>query len=60
MLERELPAPGRPEEMDALGMDVNELVRQTDERDGSNRDRAHKLVDLFLDRVAVQSEVGRG
>jgi hypothetical protein len=51
---------GGAEEMGKLGLDIDELVRQTAERDGSNRDRAHKLVDLFLDRVAVQSEVGRG
>ncbi len=43
-----------------LGINIDELVRQTAERDVSNRDRAHKLVDLFLDHVAVQSEVGRG
>jgi GMP synthase-like glutamine amidotransferase len=53
-------ATGGTEEMGELGIDIDELVRQTAERDGSNRDRSHRLVDLFLDRVAVQSEVGRG
>jgi GMP synthase-like glutamine amidotransferase len=53
-------ATGGAEEMDALGLDVDELVRQTDERDASNRARSHKLVDLFLDHVAVRSEVGYG
>ena len=49
-------ATGGAEEMIRLGIEINELVRQTAQRDGSNRARAHKLVDLFLDRVAVQSE----
>ena len=49
---------GGTEEMNARGLDVDELVRQTDERDASNRERAHKLVDLFLDHVADRSEVG--
>lgn len=53
-------ATGGGEEMGELGIDIHELVRQTAERDGSNRDRSHRLVDLFLDHVAVQSEVGRG
>ena len=53
-------ATGGTEEMNALGRDVDELVRQTAERDASNRERAHKLVDLFLDHVAVRSEVGHG
>jgi GMP synthase-like glutamine amidotransferase len=53
-------ATGGAEEMGELGIDIDGLVRQTAERDGSNRDRSHRLVDLFLDRVAVQSEVGRG
>jgi hypothetical protein len=43
-----------------LGIEIDELVRQTAQRDTSNRARAHQLVDLFLDRVAVQSQVGRG
>ena len=51
---------GGAEEMGKLGLDIDELVRQTAERDGSNRDRAHRLVDLFLDHVAVQAEAGRG
>ena len=53
-------ATGGAEEMNKHGMSVDELVRQTAERDPSNRERAHKLVDLFLDRVAVRSEVGLG
>ena len=53
-------ATGGAEEMNKYGMSVDELVRQTAERDPYNRERAHKLVDLFLDRVAVQSEVGLG
>ena len=52
-------ATGGAEEINKLGITVEELVRQTAERDASNRERAHKLVDLFLDRVAVQSEVDR-
>jgi GMP synthase-like glutamine amidotransferase len=53
-------ATGGVEEMNRLGMSVEELVRQTTERDASNREKAHRLVDLFLDRVAVASEVGLG
>ena len=53
-------ATGGTEEMNALGRDVDELVRQTAERDASNRERAHILVDLFLDHVAVPSEVRHG
>jgi GMP synthase-like glutamine amidotransferase len=53
-------ATGGAAEMKRLGMSVEELVRQTAERDASNRDRAHKLVDLFLDCVAVRSEAGLG
>jgi hypothetical protein len=53
-------ATGGAAEMNRLGMSVDELVRQTAERDASNREKAHKLVDLFLDRVAVRSEAGLG
>jgi GMP synthase-like glutamine amidotransferase len=53
-------ATGGAEDITKLGMNVDELVRQTAERDASNHDRAHHLVDLFLDRVVVQSEVGLG
>ena len=53
-------ATGGAKEMGRLGLDIGELVRQTADRDGSNRDRAHKLVDLFLDRLAVRAEVGGG
>jgi len=53
-------ATGGAEDITKLGMNVEELVRQTAERDVSNRERAHKLVDLFLDSVAAQSKVDRG
>jgi GMP synthase-like glutamine amidotransferase len=53
-------ATGGVKDITKLGMNVEELVRQTAERDASNRERAHKLVDLFLDGVAAQSKVGRG
>jgi GMP synthase-like glutamine amidotransferase len=53
-------ATGGADDITKLGMKVGELVRQTAERDASNRERAHKLVDLFLDRVAARSEVGLG
>ena len=53
-------ATGGAEDITALGLNVDELVRQTAERDASNGDRAHQLVDLFLDRVAVHSEIGLG
>jgi GMP synthase-like glutamine amidotransferase len=51
---------GGVEEMNRLGLSVEELVRQTAERDVSNREKAHRLVDLFLDRVALESEVRLG
>jgi GMP synthase-like glutamine amidotransferase len=53
-------ATGGVEEITNLGITVEELVRQTAERDSSNRQKAHKLVDLFLDRVSGRSKVGRG
>ncbi|MGH3339461.1 MAG: type 1 glutamine amidotransferase [Propionibacteriaceae bacterium] len=53
-------ATGGAGEMIKLGIEIDELVRQTAQRDTSNRARAHQLVDLFLDRVAVRSQVGRG
>jgi GMP synthase-like glutamine amidotransferase len=53
-------ATGGAEEMSRLGIEVDELVRQTAERDVSNRARAYKLVDLFLDRLVVQSKVRLG
>jgi GMP synthase-like glutamine amidotransferase len=48
---------GGAAEIDRFGLDLAELVRQTAERDTSNRERAHRLVDLFLDRMAVRSEL---
>ena len=53
-------ATGGSEEMGKLGINIEELVRQTAEREVSNRDRAHKLVDLFVDHVAAQSGIDRG
>jgi GMP synthase-like glutamine amidotransferase len=53
-------ATGGAEEMNRLGMSVEALVRQTAARDVTNREKAHRLVDLFLDRVAVGSALGRG
>ena len=48
-------ANGGTEEMDRFGMSVDQLVRQTAERDPSNRERAHRLVDQFLDRFSPAS-----
>jgi GMP synthase-like glutamine amidotransferase len=45
-------ATGGAEDVDRLGIDLDDLVRQTAERDTSNRERAHRLVDQFLDRLA--------
>jgi GMP synthase-like glutamine amidotransferase len=50
-------ATGGAEEMDKFGLDLRELVRQTAERDTWNRERAHRLVDQFLERMAVRSEL---
>jgi hypothetical protein len=47
---------GGAEEIDKFGLDLEELVRQTAERDASNRKRAHQLVDQFMDRMAVGGE----
>ena len=46
---------GGAEEMARFGMGIDELVRQTAERNASNRERAHRLVDQFLDRVSAAS-----
>lgn len=43
-------------EIDKFGLDLEDLVRQTAERDSTNRERAHRLVDQFLDRMAVGQE----
>ena len=47
---------GGAEEIDKFGLDLENLVRQTAERDSTNRERAHRLVDQFLDRMAVGQE----
>ena len=47
---------GGAEEIDKFGLDLEDLVRQTAERDTTNRERAHRLVDQFLDRMAVGQE----
>jgi GMP synthase-like glutamine amidotransferase len=47
---------GGAEEIDKFGLDLEDLVRQTAERDSTNRERAHRLVDQFLDRMAVGQE----
>jgi GMP synthase-like glutamine amidotransferase len=49
-------ATGGAAEIDQFGMDLETLVRQTAENDVSNRERAHRLVDQFLDRMIVQPE----
>ena len=47
-------ATGGAAEVDRFGINLEELVRETTERDLSNRVRAHKLVDQFLDHFAVK------
>jgi GMP synthase-like glutamine amidotransferase len=42
-------ATGGADEVDQFGIKLEDLVRETAERDLSNRDRAHRLVDQFLD-----------
>jgi GMP synthase-like glutamine amidotransferase len=49
-------ATGGAEEIDKFGLDLEEVVSQTAERDASNRERAHRLVDQFMDRMAVGGE----
>jgi len=49
-------ATGGAAEIDQFGMELETLVRQTAEYDVSNRERAHRLVDQFLDRMIVQPE----
>jgi hypothetical protein len=43
-------ATGGTDEVDQLGINLEELVRETAKRDATNRDRAHRLVDQFLAR----------
>jgi GMP synthase-like glutamine amidotransferase len=49
-------ATGGAAEVDQFGIELETLVRQTAESDVSNRERAHRLVDQFLDRMIVQPE----
>jgi GMP synthase-like glutamine amidotransferase len=48
-------ATGGAQEADRFGIKIDELVRETAERDASNRERAHRLVDQFLDRFLPTS-----
>jgi GMP synthase-like glutamine amidotransferase len=48
-------ATGGAEEIDRFGMTLDDLVRQTAEREISNREKAHRLVDQFLDRFLPAS-----
>jgi GMP synthase-like glutamine amidotransferase len=43
-------ATGGAAEVDQLGIDSEVLVRETAKRDAANREKAHRLVDQFLDR----------
>ena len=47
---------GGADEIDRFGMSLDQLVRQTADRDLSNRERAHRLVDQFLDHMTEGSE----
>ena len=49
-------ATGGAEEIDRFGITLDDLVRQTAARDHSNRARAHRLVDQFLDRMELSPE----
>lgn len=48
-------ATGGAKEIDHFGMTLDDLVRQTAERETSNRERAHRLVDQFLERFLPAS-----
>ncbi len=54
-------AAGGTKDAAAFGLDAEDVRRQTRERDVANRQRAHRLVDAFLDRVATgdEADVGR-
>ena len=52
-------AAGGTKDVDAFGLDAEELRRQTLDRGHANRARAHRLVDAFLDRVATDDDAGR-
>lgn len=49
-------ATGGAAEVDQFGIELETLVRQTARSDASNRERAHRLVDQFLDRMITQPE----
>jgi len=49
-------ATGGATEVDQFGIELETLVCQTAKSDASNRERAHRLVDQFLDRMIVQPE----
>ena len=53
-------ATGGAEEITRFGIKLNDLVRQTADQDAANRERAHRLVDQFLDRVAARPELSAG
>ena len=47
-------ATGGTEDVEAFGLDAEDLRAETRERAGANRGRARRLVDAFLDRVALK------
>jgi GMP synthase-like glutamine amidotransferase len=49
-------ATGGAAEVDQFGIELETLVRQTARNDASNQERAHRLVDQFLDRMITQPE----
>lgn len=53
-------ATGGTKDLARFGMARAELERQTRNRDAANRQRAHRLVDAFLDRVATGAEAEVG
>jgi GMP synthase-like glutamine amidotransferase len=53
-------ATGGATEIARFGIKLDDLVRQTADRDAANRERAHRLVDQFLDRVAARQELSTG
>jgi GMP synthase-like glutamine amidotransferase len=46
-------ATGGKKDIDRFGLDEDRLREETDRRDAENRERAARLVDAFLDRVAT-------
>jgi GMP synthase-like glutamine amidotransferase len=49
-------AAGGTDDVERFGLDPAGLQQQTRDRDRANRERAHRLVDAFLDRVATGDE----